>query len=338
MSYRDPRVLRLLEQMLDGKITEINPVLDPSAKLGFRYPAIDELLELPSEQTIPILESLAKDGVLEKKFFDKILYCPKCNSLNIRLSTHCFKCGSANIGKGIVLEHFPCGYVGPEEAFRAEAGYICPKCKKELKLIGTDYRNLGVRYKCQNCGEIFSEPTEKWHCLNCLEYFPKGESLEVNTYSYKFNEANRDKLMIELRPKRQIEEFLRRDNYDVKSSTKIRGTSGAEHEIDLYAVKKSGIFEHKIVVGISSSEKEVGQEEVLKLFAKAYDVGAKDIILIAIPKLSKDARDFANYYHMRTFEAEDLEKAIGQLAPKSQPLRGKIDVNPTLKARLKKMR
>jgi len=312
MSYRDPRVLRLLERMLDGKIAEINPVLDPSAKLGFRYPAIEDLLELPSEQTIPILENLAKDGILEKRFFDKILHCPRCNSLNIRLSTHCFKCASANIGKGIVLEHFPCGYVGPEETCRT-----CPKCKKELKLIGTDYRNLGVLYKCQNCSEIFSEPTEKWHCLNCLEYFPKGESLEANTYSYRFNEAKRDQLVIELRPKRQIEEFLSQDNYDVQSSAKIRGTSGAEHEIDLYAVKKSGIFEHKIVVGISSSEKEVGQEEVLKLFAKAYDVGAKDIILIAIPKLSKDAQDFANYYHMRTFEVENLEKAIEQLAPKS---------------------
>lgn len=317
MSYRDPRVLRLLERMLDGKIRDINPVLDSSTKLGFRYPAIDDLLELPSEQTIPILESLAKDGILEKRFFDKILHCPKCNSLNLRLSTHCFKCGSANISKGVVLEHFSCGYVGLEETFRTETGYLCPKCKKELKLIGTDYRNLGVLYKCQNCGEIFSDPTEKWHCLNCREYFPKGEGREVGVYSYRFNEAKQDHLMIELKPKRQIEEFLRGDNYDVQSSAKIRGTSGAEHEIDLYAVKKSGIFEHKIVVGISSSEKEVGQEEVLKLFAKAYDVGAKDIILIAIPKLSKDAKDFANYYHMRAFEAEDLEKAIGQLAAKS---------------------
>jgi len=119
--------------------------------------------------------------------------------------------------------------------------------------------------------------------------------------------------MIELKPKRQIEEFLRQDKYDVQSSAKVRGTSAAEHEIDMYAVKKSGIFEHKIVVGISSSEKEVGQEDVLKLFAKAYDVGAKDIILIAIPKLSKDAKHFANYYHMRTFEGKDLEKAVEQL-------------------------
>jgi len=316
MSHKDSRVLRLLERMLDGKIVGINPVLDPNAKLGFRYPAIEELLELPSEQTIPILESLAKDGIFEKRFFDKILHCPKCNSLNIRLSTHCFKCGSANIGKGVVLEHFPCGYVGLEDTFTTETGYVCPKCKKELKLIGTDYRNLGLLYNCKNCSEVFSEPIEKWHCLNCLEYFPKGECRDANVCSYRFNAAKRDHLMIELKPKRQIEAFLRQDGYEVQSSAKILGTSGAEHEIDLYAVKKSGTFEHKIVIGISSSEKEVGQEEVLKLFAKAYDVGAKDTILIAIPKLSKDAAHFANFYHMRTFEAEDLDKAVGQLAAK----------------------
>jgi len=219
--------------------------------------------------------------------------------------------------KGRVLEHFPCGHVGLEKDFEAGGKYLCPKCKKELLVIGTDYRSPGVLHKCRNCGELFDEPNERQHCLSCGEYFPKGEVTEIDVYSYELNEAKRDWLTIELRPKREIEEYLRREGYDVQSSARVKGASGVEHEIDLFAVKKAGLFEHKIAVGIGFAEGEVGPEEVLKLFAKAYDVGAQDIILIAIPKIGEIARHFAAYYRMRVFEAEDLSQAIAQLTAKA---------------------
>jgi len=317
MSLKDPRVLRLLERMLEGKVTEIRPKFDRDSKMGFSYPEISELLEAPSEQTVEILESLAKSDVLKRKFFDKLLVCGNCGSFDLRISIHCPSCGSTNVARGRVLEHFSCGHVGLEEEFKAEERYVCPKCKKELRVIGTDYRSPGVLHKCRSCGELFAEPEEKWHCLSCGEYFPKGEITEMDIYSYELNEAKRSWLAIELRPKREIEEYLRKDGYDVQSSARIRGASGVEHEIDLFAVKRSGLFEHKIAVGISYAEKEVGPEEVLKLFAKAYDVEAKDIILIAIPKLGEVARHFATYYRMKVFEAEDLTQAITQLTAKA---------------------
>jgi len=317
---KDPRVLKLLERILDGAIDEIKPILDPTSKTAFRYPNVDDILEARSEDTVEILWKLADEGILTKRFYDKLLACPKCKSFQLRPSTRCPKCSSANITRGKVIEHYVCGYVGLEREFETEKGYICPKCKKELKLIGTDYRSPEIAlYKCENCGEIFNDPVESWHCLDCLEYFLKNEAIETKVYSYRLNEAKRDWLRIQLKPKRRIEEYLTNEGYSVQSSIKIRGTSGVEHEIDTFAVKKSGIFEHKIVIGISTGTagKEVGPEDVLKLFAKAYDVGAHEIILIAVPKLSEDGKHFAQYYRIRTLEAEDLEKAVEQLKPSS---------------------
>jgi len=323
MSLKDPRVLRLLERMLEGKITEIRPKFDRNSKIGFSYPEINELLETSSEQTIEILDSLAKSDVLKKSFFDKLLVCEKCGSSDLRISIHCPNCGSANIARGRALEHFSCGHVGLEEEFKVDEKYICPKCKKELQVIGKDYRSPGVLHKCRGCGEFFDEPVEKWHCLSCLEHFPKGEVTETDIYSYKLNEAKKDRLTIELKPKREIEEYLRKEGYDVQSSAKIKGASGAEHEVDLFAVKKAEGIEHKILVGISYAENEVGPEEVLKLYAKAYDVGAEDRILIAMPKINKIAQKLATFYQIKVLEADDLSKAIPQLIAKV--LEGRVD-------------
>jgi len=128
----------------------------------------------------------------------------------------------------------------------------------------------------------------------------------------------RDKLKVEIRPKRLIEEFLAKDGYEVQSPATVTGTSGVEHEIDLFAKKKSGFFEHKIIVGIAYGDKEVGQEEVLKIFAKAMDIGAQDTILIAIPKLSPTAQKLVTYYRVKVFEAKDLDQAVAQLTSKME--------------------
>jgi len=326
MSIREPRVLRLLERILDGKIGVIEPVLEPSSPGGFRYPVVDELLETSGDESIKILESLVEAGTLQKRFYDKIFSCPVCGSFNGVLSTQCPACGSAHIRRGRTLEHLPCAFVGLEEEFKADPGYTCPKCRKELRLLGTDYRIAGKSYKCQNCGEVFPDSVERWHCLRCSKYSPIEDAPESIVYSYQLNEAVRDRLRVELRPKRQIEEFLVKEGYEVQSPATVTGTSGVEHEIDLFAKKVSGFFEHKIVLGIVYGSPEVGQDEVLKMFAKGMDLGAQDIILIAMPKLSPIAQKLVSFYRMKVFEAKDLDRAVAQLIGKMETGKAETDI------------
>ncbi len=303
----DPKVIKLLEQLTNGGVNELVPVFDPKQLKYVDYPFVDKLLGRANSFTIQLLEDLTRLGYLKKKFYEKIIFCPVCNSTDLRYTTFCPKCSSGYILRSLVFEHPSCGFIGIEKEFSNGTGHICPKCQRELNLIGSDYNSPGYYYKCYNCDELSIIPVEKWQCIQCSSVFSKEEIREICLYSYIINEEKKEKLQGERIPKERLADFLTQDGYEVESSIKVTGRSGAEHEIDLLATKRSGPFEHRIVVGFASAEHEVDSEEVIKLYAKAYDVNAQDIILIAVPKLSPDAFHFAHHYRIRVFEAADLE-------------------------------
>ena len=330
MSRQSPRLQRFYEELLEKDIAYIRPVFDITSRVGHRYPQIDDLLETSSEETLQMLESLSNEGVLDRYFFDKLLSCVKCGSLNVRISTHCKKCNSANIYKAMMLQHEVCGYIGPEEMYRTTTGLVCPKCREEVIFVkpehatakisnSSDHRapialnSLNVYstlYRCNHCNELFDDTVELWHCLNCQGRFPKDQVGEVVIYSYKLNEEASHRLRTELRPRRQLQEFLEGQGYAVESPAVIQGRSGVEHEIDLYANKQQGDHIRKVIVGVTRSNGEIGLEEVLKLYVKAHDIGSKDVILFAIPRLTDEARQYAAYYRMKVFQSEDLQRAL----------------------------
>ena len=201
---KNPQVFRLLERLLDGRITKIVPEYDLESEEGYSYPEIDAILETSSKETIKILDDLYKEGILKRKFYDKIFSCKECGSFKVKIAPQCPICGCSNISKGRAIEHLECGYVGQEEKFRTEKGYVCPKCGKELKQIGVDYSRVGTLYKCQDCKETFSEPANMLRCMKCRTAFPQEDAVEKNIYSYTFNEAMRNKILLQIRPKRLI--------------------------------------------------------------------------------------------------------------------------------------
>jgi len=320
---KNPKIFRLLERLLDGRITKIVPEYDLESEEGYSYPEIDALLETPSKETIKILNELYKEGILKRKFYDKIFLCKECGSSKIKISPQCPMCKSLNISKGQAIEHLECGYVDLEEKFRTERGLVCPKCGKELKQIGVDYSRVGTLYKCEDCKEDFSEPVNTLRCMKCGALFPQEEAIEKNIYSYTLNEAMRNKILLQVKPKRLIENILKGEGYEVQSSVSVVGQSGVKHELDIYAVKKSDSSERKVIVGLSGAKGEVPPEEVLKLFAKATDIGANETILVAIPKASKETKFFADHYGIKCIEASELEQAQTELEKrdKTEPIK-----------------
>jgi len=308
-AIKRPQIFRLLERLLDGRIKKIVPEYDLESEEGYSYPEIDAILETSSKETIKILDELYKEGILKRKFYDKIFLCKECGSSKIKISPRCPMCKSFNISKSRAIEHLECGYVDLEENFRTERGLVCPKCGKKLKQIGVDYSRVGTLYKCEDCKERFSEPVNTLRCMKCGTIFPQEELVEKNVYSYTLNEAMRNKLLLQIKPKRLIENLLRSKGYEVQSSVPIVGQSGVRHELDIYAVKKTDSSEHKIVVGLSGAKDEVPPEEVLKLFAKATDIGANETIMVAIPKASKETKFFADHYGIKCIEASELDQA-----------------------------
>lgn len=310
--WHDKRVIKFLEALLQGSIPEVKPQLNAQSELGFSFPAVSQLVGITDKESVEILEYLAKEDILVRKFFDKFLNCPQCGSLNLRPVYCCPKCGSGNVIRGRVLEHLVCKYDGIEDDFIFKGRLICPKCKQELHTLGRDYRSLGVLYKCRDCDEIFNQPTIKWRCLKCSSITTGDKITEVDAYSYSLNEEKRRWLQFELKPRAKLVQFLKARGYAVKENTKMRGRSGAEHVFDLLATRDDGIVVYNIAIGIEISNMPIGLNTVFSFDNKAYDTGLYDKVLIAIPGVTREARQFIARQRISLLESADVEAFLAR--------------------------
>ena len=69
--------------------------LDFDTELGFLYPLVEQTARVKGKEAVDIAEALSNRGILRKSYFDRLLHCPRCQSINLRPSTHCPKCGSS---------------------------------------------------------------------------------------------------------------------------------------------------------------------------------------------------------------------------------------------------
>jgi hypothetical protein len=307
---KDERGMKLVGAMLEAKIVDIKPQLDFTTEMGFVYPIVEQSVNAKGEEAVAILESLTDKDILKRSFFDRLLRCPRCQSINVRPSTHCPKCGSGDIVRGRILEHSACGYVGVEDEFAAKGKYICPRCKLELRTLGADYQSRGVLRKCHDCSEVFNVPLLKWRCLKCSSLANEDEIKEVNIYAYRLDETKRNWLEFELQPKVQFLEFLRRHGYEVTENARVTGRSGAEHSIDMLATRDDGVVTHSVAIGVEIARDKIGLDRILDFDVKAFDSGIHDKVLIIIPALGEEATKFASYHRIKVLEPKDLETVL----------------------------
>jgi hypothetical protein len=307
---KDERELKLVGTMLEAKIVDIKPQLDFTTELGFIYPVIEQSVNAKGEEALGIVESLTDKGILKRSFFDRLLRCHRCQSINLRPSTHCPKCGSGNIVRGRILEHVACGYIGVEDEFAAKGKYVCPRCKLELRTVGADYRSRGVLRKCRDCSEVFNTPLLKWRCLKCSSLASEDEIDEVNIYAYSLDESKRNWLEFELQPKVRFLEFLKRHGYEVTENARVTGRSGAEHSIDMLATRDDGVVTHTVAIGVEIARDRIGLDRILDFDVKAFDSGIHDKVLIIIPALGEEAAKFASYHRIKVLEPSDLEVVL----------------------------
>lgn len=244
-----------------------------------------------------------------RKTIDKLLCCPYCHSSNLGISLCCPKCGSQDITKDRILEHFPCTYVDLEDKFMTGGKYICPKCAKELKFLGTDYLSLGIVHKCRNCNEIFSEATRKWQCLKCFLLFDEDEAEEIIPQTHSLDEEQRQWLESVLEAKGKFIDFLKSQGYKVTKKTSIKGKARTHHAFDLIARKNDGFITHTLGIDmlISEQDKEIELADVFRFDSKAYDAGIHDKVLLVFPKLSPEASHFAQRQRIKAFTIKELE-------------------------------
>ncbi len=307
---------KLAAELLAGRIVDIKPELDFTSELGFSYPVVEQALKVKGREAVSILESLVSREILVRNFFDRLLRCSQCHSVNIRPYSCCPQCGSGNFARGRVFEHLSCKFGGLEDEFVSGEGYLCPRCGLELHIGGGDYQSLGLMCKCYDCYEIFSQPEIQWRCLKCDALTPQDEIDEVIVYSYSFNEAKRGWLEFEVKPKAQLIETLKRLGYKVEEDAVVKGRSGAEHTIDIRAIKDDGIVVHDIAIGIKVAREAIELGEICDFDDKVYDIGIHDKVLVVLPGLTKEAEKFASQQRIKLLEVKGLETVLASSAAK----------------------
>ena len=310
--WQDPKAATIINSFLKGKIKQITPEINLGLDEGFSYREAESIMGTSNKETALILETLAKQGLLIKQDFEKILASPAGEVQMIPMEM-CPNCDSPDLTRGQLIEHFNCGHIGLEEEFVHGSTQICPKCHRELKLIGTDYRKPGLRYVCNRCHGIFPTPMIKDRSLKTGKIYPLEDLHYIYIYSYSLNETYRQKLEFELEPKKQLIDYLVRLGYKVQESAQVQGRSGATHKIDILATMDDLITSHTVAIGIlaaSSEETEVPIEPLFNFDSRIYDTGIDGKMVIAIPRFTSETMKFAERQNIRVYNLNDLRDLL----------------------------
>lgn len=146
--------------------TQINSLLNSSVRISLAR--ISEYCNISKEEATERLKKLESDKKIIKLDDIKEISCNLCNSLKIGQTFHCPSCGSSNFKQGTLIEHYKCGNFSSDDSY---TNNICPKCRKEIKVLGVDYKLLKNYYVCNGCGNKFPDPTQEYLCLKCNNNF-----------------------------------------------------------------------------------------------------------------------------------------------------------------------
>ena len=308
--YKDHNVQLLISKFVSGELSKLNPVYDP--KYGYRYPVVDAIVSDPSS-TDELLRSLFEAGVLKRELYDKIVYCPSCNTADVSIHYCCPHCKSFDVRKSALIEHIQCGYIDTEEKFRKNDKLVCPRCRKELTKPDVDYHKAGVWCTCNECGKSFDIPVPAHFCRDCHRNFSFEESLYKDVYSYSLTpEAMKEATLgwILITP---IREFLESRGFEVESPGFLKGKSGASHMFDITA-SPAGVERNITVIDLATSTDDIASEQpVIAMFAKIYDVSPERACLVAIPRMSENGKKLAALYKIQLIEAKDQKEVIKEL-------------------------
>jgi len=175
----EERRLGLLRRIADagGRIT---PEADPHADHGYRYPNITSG---DAERDLPML---ARHDYLDARFFERVALCPKCTSHYLNVREICPGCRRAHLVKEGLLHHFRCGYSGLSSEFKlAEDGsYLCPKCNRIMRYLGTEYDRFSRAFVCRECGLVTENPPVEALCFACGARASADDLVSINVFSY----------------------------------------------------------------------------------------------------------------------------------------------------------
>jgi DNA-binding response OmpR family regulator/predicted RNA-binding Zn-ribbon protein involved in translation (DUF1610 family) len=277
-------------------------------------PTLEPPTGIPVDELWSVLDLIEADGFALKKEVDNHLLCPKCGGFNTKPSFSCPTCRVKSLEKVDVIEHLSCGNLDRASTYERDKKLVCPKCGKELRTLGVDYRKIGNWFSCLK-GHFFGHPWIVYRCNDCELDFPleEGEYIKLCRYSVNPEKAaEAKKLSLDYDVLKNAVNSL---GLNCEHLGKTRGRSGVELVFDFVASDKSTMT----VIDFNTCYGELQEEKILQFIAKITELKPHMPIFVSLCKLMPSVRQMAENYGITVIEEDDFEKAVESI---TQCLRG----------------
>jgi response regulator of citrate/malate metabolism len=171
---------KIIENTSDDNHKEMDSLLNSSTQISLAR--ISEYTGKKREEVLEYLKKLKDEGKVVPIENIKEISCNMCNSVKIGQNFSCPSCSKTNFKQGKLIEHFKCGNVSIEDSYKDN---VCPKCHKEIKIIGVDYKTIDNYYICSDCGEKFSEPIIEYMCIRCNNKFKLEQAKWITSEGFR---------------------------------------------------------------------------------------------------------------------------------------------------------
>lgn len=171
---------QVIEFLHAYEIQTLLPRFRREAKLGYQYPEVARLLQ-PEELggEIFALEQMAKDGLLERIFFDTIHICPYCGHHDLNFREVCPFCESADLQ--ILATTDKDGNTKETAEISSEFSSV----DMNVDVRPPHARGTVVEVVCHACKKSCNDPIVICRCMNCGKLFNANQALTRRIYSYK---------------------------------------------------------------------------------------------------------------------------------------------------------
>jgi len=114
--------------------------------------------------------------------------------------------------------------------------------------------------------------------------------------------------------------YLQQQGYEITKGAMLVGKSGVKHTFDILAQRDDGLINYNIAICIATGGNQEAEVHTIFNFAnKAYDTGITDRVLIAVPEISAEAKQFANKQRIKIIEAKKIDALLDTEPPQAQP-------------------
>lgn len=174
----------------------------------------------------------------------------------------------------------------------------CPNCYESSQ---SNFSQRGVHYLCLDCSTFVDKPEVFMACTSC-GYSLKSKSSLADFPSYSVPKDG----ALSLEP---VVIAANARGWSSHAWQGLLGKSETTHEFTIVISrgKNEGNF---LAIEIATSIGKVSEQTLLTFFAKSFDAGVREKILVTIPKLDDGAKKFADSYGITLIESPSPSLAL----------------------------